>query len=65
MTKVIELFEKNVVGDELHLIAECNMYDENGKRVNQFSRSPFIYPATMTDEDIKLDLQYGVYAIYF
>lgn len=65
MTRVIELVEKNIVGDEVHLIAECNMYDDFGSRINQQSRSPFTYPASMTDEEIKLDLQNGVYSIYF
>ena len=64
MTKVIELFEKNVVGDKVDLIAECNVYDGD-KLVNQLSRSPFTYSTSMTDEEIKLDLQNGAYALYF
>jgi hypothetical protein len=65
MTRIIELVEKNVVGDQVHLIAECNLFDDNGKLYTQQSRSPFTYQASMTDEDIKLDLQNGAYSIYF
>ena len=64
MTRIIELFEKVVIGDEVHLIAECNDW-EGGYIVNHLSRSPFVYPATMIDDDIKNDIQNGAYSIYF
>lgn len=65
MTRIIELFEKTIVNDTVHLIAECNDYDDNGFLWNQLSRSPFAFPATMIDDDIKQAIQNGEYAIYF
>lgn len=66
MIKKIELFEKQAVDDNtISLIAECNMYDENMILVNQFSRSPFTYSNTMSDEDIINDIQSNYYYIYF
>ena len=64
MTKVIELFEKINNGDgTISLIAECNGY-ENGVRIAQYSRSPFNYPDTMTDQDIIDSLWLNEYSIY-
>lgn len=66
MDKRIELFEKGVFDDNMtSLIAECNVYDENGVRTKQLSRSPFIFPNTMTDEEIITSIQANEYSIYF
>lgn len=66
MNKVIELFEKKVFDDNtISLIAECNIYDENGIIINQLSRSPFTFPNTMSDEEIISSLQANEYSIYF
>lgn len=64
MTK-IELFEKNVVDGSIHLIAECNVYDENNNMIRQNSRSPFVFPETMTDQEIIDSIQVNEYSIYF
>ncbi len=64
MNKLIELFEKVNNGNGTQsLIAECNGY-ENGVRVVQFSRSPFTFPDTMTDQDIIDSLWLNEYSIY-
>jgi hypothetical protein len=64
MNKIIELVEKVDNGDGTRsLIAECNGY-ENNVRVAQFSRSPFTYPDTMTDQDIIDYLWANEYIIY-
>ncbi|MFN5250169.1 MAG: hypothetical protein ACK5DE_03925 [Bacteroidota bacterium] len=64
MTKTIELFDKVVIGDGMmSLIAECNGY-EDGLLVIQFSRSPFIFPETMTDQEIIDSLWLNEYSIY-
>lgn len=66
MNKVIELFEKSVFDDNMiFVIAECNVYDENNIRINQLSRSPFIFPNTMGDEEIINSIQTNEYKIYF
>lgn len=66
MIKKIELFEKQVFDENsISLIAECNMYDENEVNINQLSRSPFIFPNTMTDEEIINSLQINEYSIYY
>lgn len=63
--KLIELFEKVTNGDgTMNLIAECNEY-EDGVWYNQLSRSPFTYSESMTDEEIKTDLQLTTYSIYY
>lgn len=64
MTK-IELFEKNVIQNEIHLIAECNVYNENNEMIRQCSRSPFVFPDGMTDAEIIESLQQNEYSIYF
>jgi hypothetical protein len=64
--RVIELFEKSVFDDNMtSLIAECNMYDENNILIQQLSRSPFIFPNTMSDEEIITAIQTNEYSIYF
>jgi len=60
---MIELKEKQIVNGEIHLIAEYNVYDGD-KVVQQLSRSPFVYPDTMTDEEIIADIQANYYYIY-
>jgi hypothetical protein len=65
MTRVIELVEKNVQDELLYLIAECNDYDQTGRRINQLSRSPFLFNAAMPDEDIIELIRIGAYSIYF
>ena len=64
-TRIIELFEKQVVDVNINLIAECNEYDESGVRIQQLSRSPFTFPSTMTDDEIKSSIQINEYSIYF
>lgn len=64
MTK-IELFEKNVIDGSIHLIAECNVYNENNELIRQCSRSPFVFPDTMTDAEIIESIQLNEYSIYF
>lgn len=66
----IELFEKNVIQNEsnvneIHVIAECNVYNENNELIRQCSRSPFIFPDGMTDAEIIESLQQNEYSIYF
>lgn len=64
MIKLIELFDKVDNGDGTQsLIAECNGYVD-GVRVIQFSRSPFTFPSSMTDEEIINHLWENEYKIY-
>jgi hypothetical protein len=65
LTRKIELFEINYVENRIELIAECNEYDENDNRTLQLSRSPFIFLATMTLEEIEAAIKIGDYAWYF
>ena len=66
MNTKIELFEKAVFDDNMtSLIAECNMYDDNNVMIKQLSRSPFIFPNTMSDEEIITSIQTNEYSIYF
>ena len=66
MNTKIELFEKAVFDDNMtSLIAECNMYDDNNVMIKQLSRSPFIFPNTMSDEEIINSIQTNEYSIYF
>jgi hypothetical protein len=52
MTKEILLVEKvNNPDQTISLIAECNGYVE-GVRVIQFSRSPFSFADTITDQEV-------------
>lgn len=60
---MLELKEKQTIDNEIHLIAEYNIYDGD-KLVQQLSRSPFVYPNTMTDEEIKADIMTNYYYIY-
>ena len=60
---MIELKEKQTINGEIHLVAEYNVY-QDGKVVQQLSRSPFVYPDTMTDEEIITDIQTNYYYIY-
>jgi hypothetical protein len=61
----IELKEKTTIDSEIHLIAECNVYNENNEMIRQCSRSPFVFPDTMTDAEIIESLQTNEYSIYF
>jgi hypothetical protein len=65
--KLIELFSKVSNGDgTINLIAECNEYEEGAATwYNQLSRSPFTYSESMTDDEIKNDLQLTTYSIYY
>lgn len=66
MNKKIELFEKSVFDDNMtSLVAECNIYDKNNVLIKQLSRSPFIFPNTMSDEEIISSIQANEYSIYF
>lgn len=65
MNKVIELVEKQIIDGNINLVAECNLYNENGELIQQFSRSPFTYSETMTDEEIINDIKTNYYYIYF
>lgn len=60
---MVDLKEKQIIGNEIHLIAEYNIYDGD-KIVQQLSRSPFIYPDTMTDNEIIADIMVNYYYIY-
>jgi hypothetical protein len=58
MTKEILLVEKvNNPNQTISLIAECNGYVD-GVRVMQFSRSPFSFADTITDQEI-IDFLWG------
>lgn len=64
MVKLIELVEKIDNGDGTQsLIAECNGYGD-GERVIQFSRSPFTFSSSMTDQEIINHLWDNEYKIY-
>jgi hypothetical protein len=60
---VIELKEKSVSGGYVNLIAECNKYEDD-VLVKQFSRSPFTFPDTVTDQDIIDSIAQNEYSIY-
>jgi hypothetical protein len=62
--RIIELFEKTTVDGFIYLIAECNEY-QGEIRIKQFSRSPFVFPDTMTDQEIVDSIQQNEYKIYF
>lgn len=59
----IELKDKISADGFINLIAECNKY-EGEELVKQFSRSPFVFPDTMTDQDIIDSLSQNEYSIY-
>lgn len=64
MTKEILLVERVNNSDQtISLIAECNGY-ENDVRVMQFSRSPFSFADTITDQEIIEFLWANDYAKY-
>jgi len=64
--RVIELFEKSIFDDNMNfVIAECNVYNSDNVRVQQLSRSPFIFPNTMSDEEIINSIQTNEYSNYF
>jgi hypothetical protein len=65
LTTIIELYDINYIEDRIELIAECNEYNEIGERIQQFSRSPFIFISTMTEDQIKEEIRLGAYSIYF
>lgn len=60
---MIELKEKQIVDGIISLIAEFNVY-QDGRVIQQLSRSPFSYPDTMTDEEIIADIEVNHYNIY-
>lgn len=60
---MLELKEKQTIANEIHVIGEYNIYHD-GVLVQQLSRSLFIYPDTMTDEEIKADILANYYNIY-
>lgn len=60
---MLELKDKQVIGNEIHVIGEYNVYDGD-KVVQQLSRSLFVYPDTMTDEEISADIMANYYYIY-
>jgi hypothetical protein len=61
----IELKEKTTIDSQIHVIAECNVYNENNELIRQCSRSPFVFPDTMTDAEIIESIQLNEYSIYF
>lgn len=64
MTKEIVLTEKvNNPDSTISLIAECNGYVD-GLRIMQFSRSPFSFADTITDQEIIDFLWENDYAKY-
>jgi hypothetical protein len=63
MDKLIELIDKVDTGTTWSFIAECNGY-ENGVRVIQFSRSPFVFSNELTDQEIIDSLWENEYSIY-
>jgi hypothetical protein len=65
LTTIIELYDINYIEDRIELIAECNEYNEIGERTQQFSRSPFIFVSTMTEDQIKEEIRLGAYSVYF
>jgi hypothetical protein len=62
--RIIELVEKSIVDGQVYLIAECNDY-QGDIQVKQLSRSPFVFPDTMTDQEIIDSIQQNEYKIYF
>lgn len=65
MTKTIDLVDKQVGETAITLIAECNMYNEEGKLVQQLSRTKFEFGLEETDETIIEFLKQNQYSIYF
>lgn len=64
MVTNIEIVEKVVKEMTIELIIECNKY-ENGVRVEQCSRSPFVFSKELTDEEIIQSVKDNEYKIYF
>lgn len=65
MIKEINLVEKKDNGDgTVSLIAELCVYID-GVFSHHLSRSPFTFADTMSDDDIKLELEQNQYSIYF
>lgn len=64
-TQEIHLVEKVNNGDgTVRLIAELAVYI-NGKFSHHSSRSPFVFPDTMSDQDIIDSLIANEYSIYY
>jgi len=63
--RLVEIVYKVVVGDQYEMIVECNEYDGNDKLVEQFSRSPFTFPTSMSDTEIIDSIKSNEYSIYF
>lgn len=64
MNVEIELFEKTSDDVNQYLIAECNKY-QDGIRIAQYSRSPFVFPIEWTDDMIIESIRQNEYSIYF
>ena len=58
-----EEIEKVVKEMTVEVIVECNRY-ENGIRVEQCSRSPFVFSKELTDEEIIQSIKENEYKIY-
>lgn len=64
MTKLVEIVEKIVKETTVELIVECNGYDEYGRLIAQFSRSPFVFSNELTDEEIIESISENEYKQY-
>lgn len=63
MVTSVEIVEKVVKETTVELIVECNRYID-GVRVEQCSRSPFVYSNQLTDEEIIKDISETEYKKY-
>lgn len=64
MTKLVEIVKKTVKETTVELIVECNGYDEYGRLIVQFSRSPFVLSNELTDEEIIQSISENEYKQY-
>lgn len=65
MERQIDIVEKISNGDGTQLVtAEVNVYS-NGATINQLSRTQFLLPEIMTDEEIIIHLKNTDYYRYF
>lgn len=65
ITPIIVLTNRTERENNIFIIAECNIYDNEGNIIQQLSRSPFNYPNTFSDIDIINSLKVNEYSIYF
>jgi hypothetical protein len=66
LTIKLKLEEINYVEDRVEILANVSEYDDSDNVTQQFSRSRFIFPATMTLEEITDAIKFGEhYARYF